>query len=268
MGERISKLFLVTFLVNGAFSSTGYCAGPGDGPPTAAGSQVVGGAGPSVQALAANLRELLIQELPDPLFEEQKNWGHTASVANGLKLRGKGLQIHPEVMREEKNHGTWRKIRVSAVDLPKTLTFDIRDVRKFDEGRTQFKVAISLEARMDGTQQNWSNGIKLYDGSLRARFRVKLGLVCEMTTRIEPKGWLVPDIVFRMRVTEARADYDHFVTEHIAGLGGDAAKVLGEALQKILRPALEKKLLSKASNAIVKAADTKEVRLSLGSLVK
>jgi hypothetical protein len=65
-----------------------------------------------------------------------------------------------------------------------------------------------------------------------------------------------------------KADYDHFVTEHIAGLGGDAAKLLGDALQKILRPALEKKLLPKASAAIVKAADTKELRVSLGSLVK
>src|SRR5260370_4951479 len=202
------------------------------------------------------------------LFEEQKNWGHTAAVANGLKLRSRGLQIHPEVMREEKNHGTWRKIRVSAVDLPKTLTFDIRDVRKLDQGRTQFNVAISLDAHMDGTQQNWSNGIKLYYGNLRARFRVKLALVCEMTTRIEPKGWLVPDIVFRFRLTQSMADYDRFVTEHIAGLGGDAAKVLGEALQKILRPALEKKLLPKANAASVKAADTKQVRIRLGSLGK
>jgi hypothetical protein len=78
----------------------------------------------------------------------------------------------------------------------------------------------------------------------------------------------VPDLVLRLRVTEAKADYDHFVTEQIGGLGGDAAKVFGDALQKILRPALEKKLLPKAQNAIVKAADTREVRLSLGSLGK
>lgn len=268
MVKRISKVLLATFVVCGAIASACYAAGPSDGAPTAASSPATAGAGPSVKELAASLRELLIQELPDPLFEEQKNWGHTASVPKGLKLKGKGLQIHSEVTKEQKNHGTWRKIRVSAVDAPKTLTFDIHDVRKLDQGRTQFDVAINLDAHMDGTQQNWSNGIKLYDGSLRARFRVKLALLCEMTTRIEPKGWLVPDIVFRLRVTEAKADYDHFVTEHVAGLGGDAAKVLGEALQKILRPALEKKLLPKASSAIVKAADTKEVRISLGSLVK
>jgi len=266
MVERISKHYLASLFVSGAFATTWIAAGPGDDPPAAASSRPA--TGPSIESLASNLRELLIQELPDPLFEEQKNWGHTASVANGFKLKGRGLHVQAEVKREEKNHGTWRKIRVSAVDLPKSLTFDIRDVRKLDQGRTQFNVAISLDARMDGTQQNWSNGIKLYDGSLRARFRVKLALQCETTTRIEPKGWLVPDLVFRLRVTEAKANYDHFVTEHIGGLGGDAAKVLGDALQKILRPALEKKLLPKAQNAIVKAADTKEIRVSLSSLAK
>ena len=128
---------------------------------------------------------------------------------------------------------------------------------------------MTFNARIDGTQQNWSNGIKLYDASLRARFRVKLTLLCETTSRIEPvEGWLVPDFVFRLRVTEARADYDHFVTEHIAGLGGEAAKLLGDALQNILRPALEKKLLPKASAAIVRAADTKEIRVSLSTLAK
>jgi hypothetical protein len=267
MGKSNSKLSLIATLAAGVIVST-CSARAQDGPPTPASSRPAGGAEPSVKELAASLQELLIQELPDPLFEDQKNWGHTASVPNGLKLKGKGLQIHSEVTKEQKNHGTWRKIRVSAIDAPKTLTFDIRDVRKLDQGRTQFNVGIGLDARMDGTQQNWSNGIKLYDGSMRARFRIQLAMVCELTTRIEPKGWLVPDIVLRLRVTEAKADYDHFATEHIGGLGGDAAKVIGEAMQKILRPAIEKKLLPKASNAIIKSADSKEVRISLGSLAK
>jgi len=263
---KIRNITWASILLGGAFVWPSHAAKPGDGPQVKGSPQPA--SIPSTEALAANLRQLLIQELPDPLFEEQKNWGHTASVPGGLKFKVRGLRVQPEAGHEQKNHGTWRKIRVTAIDLPKSLTFEIHDVRKLDQGRTQFNVAISLEARMDGTQQNWSNGIKLYDGSMRARFRVKLALLCETTTRIEPKGWLVPDLVFRLRVTEAKADYDHFVTEHIAGLGGDAAKVLGDALQKILRPAIEKKLLPKASNAIIKAADTKEVRVSLSSLLK
>lgn len=268
MTLKIVKLGLVIFLLPGLFTSPGRAGSDGDGP-SAVTNRPAAPTGPSIEALTANLRDLLIQEFPDPLFEDQKNWGHTASVVNGVVLKVKGLNIHPEVKRQEKNHGTWRKIRVTGLDLPKTLTFDIRDVRKLDGGRTQFNVAVTFNAHMDGTQQNWNSGIKLYDASLRARFRVKLWLVCETTSRIEPvEGWLVPDFVFRLRVTQAKADYDHFVTEHIAGLGGEAAKLLGDALQKILRPALEKKLLPKASAAIVRAADTKELRVSLSNLAK
>jgi hypothetical protein len=260
------SLILSLALLIGAQDPDSHASGPDEKPPSAGGGHP--SATPSTEVLAAKLRDFIIQELPDPLFEEQKNWGHTASVPNGLRLENKGQRLRAEVSRTEKNHGTWRKIKVTAVDLPKTFTFDIRDVRKLDQGRTQFNVVMSLDSRLDGTQQNWSNGIKLYDGSLRAKLRIKLNLECETTTRIEPKGWLVPDLVFRLKVNQAKADYDHFVTEHIGGLGGDAAKTLGDALQKILRPAIERKLLPKAQNAIVKAADTKEVRVSLSGLVK
>jgi hypothetical protein len=75
-------------------------------------------------------------------------------------------------------------------------------------------------------------------------------------------------MIFRLRVTQADINYDHFVTEHIAGLGGDAARVLGDTLQKTLQHWLEKKVLPKANTAVVKAADTKEMRLSLASILK
>jgi len=51
-------------------------------------------------------------------------------------------------------------------------------------------------------------------------------------------------------------------------LGGDAARLLGDTLQKALRHSLEKRVLPKANMAIVKVADTKEVCLSLASVLK
>jgi hypothetical protein len=44
--------------------------------------------------------------------------------------------------------------------------------------------------------------------------------------------------------------------------------LLGDTLQKTLRHSLEKRVLPKANTAILKAADTKEVRLSLASILK
>jgi hypothetical protein len=220
------------------------------------------------EALATSLREWLIQEIPDPLFEDEPGWGRTAPVATGVQWKGKGLHGHPEIVRQDKNQGTWRKIRVSAVNLPSSMVVDIRNIQKLDQGRTQFDVLISFDARMDATQQNWSKGVKLYDGNLRARLRIRINLHCEVTARMESKEALLLDMIFRLRVIHADANYDHFVTEHIAGLAGDAARLLGDTLQKVMHHSLEKQVLSKANTAIVKAADTKDIRLSLVSVLK
>ena len=75
---------------------------------------------------------------------------------------------------------------------------------------------------------------------------------------------------FRLRVTRAEVGFDNLVVEHVAGVGGDAAQVLGDAARACLhqwRPSLEKRLLDKAAAAIVKAGDTREVRLSLSKLM-
>ena len=50
--------------------------------------------------------------------------------------------------------------------------------------------------------------------------------------------------------------YDNVVVEHTAGVGGSAAKMIGEAVHRALtrhRPSLERELLARANAAIVQA---------------
>ena len=101
--------------------------------------------------------------------------------------------------------------------------------------------------------------------------RPKLTLNCELTARLDDKGELLPDAVLRLRVLKADLQYDNLVVEHAAGFGGAAAKLMGEAGHRIVnefKPNLERDLLAKADAAIVKAADTKEIRLKLSDLLK
>jgi hypothetical protein len=99
---------------------------------------------------------------------------------------------------------------------------------------------------------------------------VKLTLHCEAITKVVPGGALLPDAVFRLRVLHSDFRYDNLVVEHTAGVGGEAAKLLGEALHgglRRLKPSLERSLLARANAAVVKAGDTQEVRLSLSNLL-
>ena len=105
-----------------------------------------------------------------------------------------------------------------------------------------FTTFLAFDVRVDYEQQNWRRGIRLYSGSVRARLRIKATLACEVTSRIEKTGGLLPEVVFRVRVLHSNAGYDNFVVEHVGGVGGELAKLLGGAASNALhrwKPSLD-----------------------------
>jgi len=246
-----------------------HCAAATAAPPPAAPSAILP-PGPN-NGLASQLRTLLLESFPDPLYEASRNWGKTKTVLTGVKFSGKGLHIHADGKYQERNHGTWRKLRITSRNLPAALAVDVRDVQKTGSQRTTFTVAVAFDAQVDYQQQKWASGVRLYDASARARFRVKLTLACESVVRVENTGAFFPDTVFRLRVLQADLHYDNLVCEHLAGFGGTTAKVIGDIIVASLKkfhPSMERKFLARANAAIVKAGDTREIRISLGKLFK
>jgi hypothetical protein len=225
--------------------------------------------GTSVDALSGSLRGYLVHNLPPTLYDASPGWGRTIRVSK-VEWRGKGLDVHPETVYKDKNDGIWRQIRFTADNLADTMVFDIRNVRN-ELGCLRFDVYLSFDARIYYLHQRWETGHKLYDGHSQARMRIKCSLSCEATCRLEPNDTILPDAVVRLRVLKTDLTYDNFVVEHLAGIGGEAAKILGGALKGGLKqwhPSLERALLAKAEAAIVKAGDTKEVHVSLLKLLK
>jgi hypothetical protein len=212
-------------------------------------------AGGSTDALAGALRGYLIKSLPDPIYESWQDWGRQKP-----NLRGK-----------MKNDGRWKHIKVNVLAPADTLVFDIRDVHNPESGRMTFTVVLTFDARGEYEVQHWESGIRLRSSSIRARCRIHAILQCEATFRLESADGLLPDAVFRLRVVNSRLGYDNFVTEHIAGVGGEMAELIGSATRSGLKqwhPSLERDLLAKANASIEKAGDTKEVRVSLFDLLK
>jgi hypothetical protein len=221
-------------------------------------------------ALAGPLRELLVRNLPTPLYEASWDWGRTARVTTGIKWTGTGFNAHPHAVKEDKNDGTWRKVRIAAENVPGDLVLELRNIQHPEPGRTTFEVFLALDGRIEYEQQQWKAGIRLYSGRVRARLRIQLVLTCELISRLEWQGQFSPDAIFRLHVERAHLTYRDLIVEHIAGVGGDAARLLGEAVQRGIHhwyPSLERNLLAKANAAIEKAADTKEIRIGLRSLL-
>ncbi len=234
------------------------------GPPPAA-------AVPDPAALSATVRGLLLQNLPDPLVQSAPGWGKQKVVTVGVKFHRDGPRLWSEPQKAPRNDGVWRRVSARAADAEQTLKVGLHDVRAPEPGRLTFDAYIGLDCHLKLEQQVWRAGARLYSGETRGRCRTAVLLRCEATNRTEAKpGSLLPEVVFRVRVTEAQLFYEGLVIEHTAGVGGDAAKLLGETavnLVKRLKPDLERELLNKANAAIVKAADTKEVRVELDKLL-
>jgi hypothetical protein len=220
----------------------------------------------SLEELSKMLRPLLVQAMPKVLYEAESNWGNQRPTPHAIHWRG----LRPKIVRELRNDGTWRKLKVTAEHLDKTLEFRLSGLKKLDAERQTFKCFVSFRTGVYFDQQIWESGVRLHSGSTKAHLQIRALMDVENTIRTEPSKSFIPDVVFRLRVTDAKVWYKDLEFERVAGIGGDAAPILGEALHDALdrfRPSLERDLLKKASAAIVKAADTKEVRLSLGGLL-
>ena len=219
------------------------------------------------ERVSSLVRDLLLQNLPDPIVESQRGWGHQKNVIVGVKWH----RLRPESQMAIRNDGHWQKVRVQAIDPTKTLALGIRDLKYPEPGKMTFEALIGLDVRLTYEQQVWKSGHRLYGGETRARCRAALRLVCELTNRLDrPDGAILPEVVLRLKVTESQVFYADLVCEHALGMNGEAAKKLGETVHQFLtavKPSLEQSLLAKANAAIVKAADTKEVRVALDRML-
>jgi hypothetical protein len=217
--------------------------------------------------LAVALRPIIVGLLPDPLYEKSDNWGHTTMGLDRIKWR----RLRPQVIKAPKNDGTWRKTRVTARDPKSSLEFRLGDFKPQGTDQQTFKAFLALTVSVDHEEEIWEKGVRLYRDTTEARVRIKANLDIETTIRLETKAdSILPDTVFRLRVTKADVSYDNMVVEHIAGIGGTGARWVGEALRSTLKqwnPSIERELLAKADAAIIKAADTREVRISLRGLL-
>lgn len=221
--------------------------------------------------LSQQVRTLLLKHLPDPIVQSSPGWGNQKQVAD-LKFHRDGLKLWTERVQGMRNDGTWRRMAVKAVNPEQTLALGLHDVVSPEPGKVTFTAMIGLNCELKFEQQIWRTGARLYSGETRGRCRGALLLKCEATNRTEPRaGSFLPDLVVRLRITEAQIFYEKLEITHTAGIGGDGAKILGAAIidtVKQVKPSLEKDLLAKANAAIIKAGDTKEIRVELNKLLE
>ena len=217
-------------------------------------------------------RQLILKFLPDPALTTKKNWGNQKEVVVRIDGERKGpFQWKFETKKELKNDGHWRALTLSAVEPATKFGIELKDIVTPEPGKTTFTAILTSPVKFEFEQQFWKAGIRLLRGETRGRCDTTIVLRCESMSKLDwAPGKLLPSQILRVKVTNADVNYENLKIEHTAGLGGDAAKVVGETVLKavkLMKPNLEKDLLEKANAAIVKAGDSKEMKLDLEKLI-
>lgn len=222
------------------------------------------------KALSATLLPLLRESLPSPLVSTPMGWGEQREVTIGIKWERERLLYKPVPMKAVRNDGHWQKVTLTAVDPAKSLSLVIRDVRTAGD-KTVFQAAVGLDVRAVYEQQMWTLGKRVYAGETHARCHATLDLTCELTSSSTfTPGTLLPTVSVKVKASEAKVGYSDFTCEHALGMSGKPAEVLGKAAYEVVKkvaPQVEKDLLAKANAAVLKAADTKEVKVEFDKLL-
>lgn len=232
------------------------------------------GAEPDVDtsAITVLLRNLLLANMPTHLVENRSHWGKQKEVTVGMSLqRERPLQWQAVPRKAIRNDGHWYAVTVLAKNPQQTLALGIKNLQTIEPGKSTLELHAGMDVDLKFEQQVWKAGTRLYSGETRGRCRIALLLKLEANSRIERKPQeLLPSASVRLRASEAQLFYDQLVIEHTLGVGGDAAKMLGEAGHKLMnrvKPSLERDLLAKANAAIVRAADTKDLQVGIDKLL-
>jgi hypothetical protein len=223
-----------------------------------------------VAAIAKLMREMVLQKMPDPLVKSKNGWGKQKEYAVGRVMLRDPKKL-PDAPREMVNDGLWRRFTVTARDPAETLAVSIPELTRPEENKLLITIDAAMDINFRMEQQLWKRGLQLYSGETRGHCKGAVQLKATVAHTLEFKpGSLLPDVVLKITVTDAKLFYEKLVIDHTAGLDGEDAKRVGEIvvdLVKSAKPDLEKQLLEKANAAILKAAGTKEVKVKLDKLM-
>jgi len=221
----------------------------------------------TLQSVSVAMRPLIVEAMPAVLYEKKDNWGNQRESFARLVFRG----IKPVVEKTPKNDGYWKALKVVPQELNRSFHFKITDVKEVSAEKQTFKAKFGFQAGIEFDHQVWESGVRLFAGNTRARVQLDMDMDVENIIKLETDKSGLPNLVFRLKVTKAELNYHDLVVEHTAGVGGSAAKLIGDGMHSAIKqwkPSIERSLLERANGAIVKAADTKEIVIGLSGFVK
>lgn len=211
------------------------------------------------------LRNLVLSNLPDH-YENNKHWGGTKRVWDGLHVSLDGLRVKTKRRWKDAKHGTWKRYRAWFVDPEQEFDIQIENMIATPEGKTAFDVVIKARLGVWGRLSKYVRGVQLLSISAEADARVRMRIRCEMALRLDGSKF-PPDVLLEPRVVSAQLTLIDFHLIRISDLHGPLVREFGEELHDILQDEIadrQAKLVARINRQLIKHKD--DLRLSVSDL--
>ncbi len=222
---------------------------------------------PLNESLSNLAQRIVLENLPKQ-FVDQRDWGHTTRVINGLHFDNDGDRLKIEKHTKEVKDGIWKQYRIDLIDPEHQLHIQIANLRQIDSTRSAFQVLLSAKLHAEGRWEQWKDGVKLLNVNAEADGRIEARLDWVMAIDWKPTG-LLGQITVEPKVTGARLELVDFDLKKVSKIEGKLAHELGERLKDTLAKKLhdeEPKVVDKLNKAIEKRQD--HLRFSPGDVVE
>jgi hypothetical protein len=221
---------------------------------------------------SANLNSLLKGMVLDAIphtYQEWDDWGRQAEQFAGVAWRrDQGGKLETKRQWTKVNDGIWRMYSAELINPEQTFDVQLTNLRESTPGVVLFDLSFVASLNLRARQAQWLRGVQLYSLSAEGSARVRLTLVCELSSSLDLRQ-LPPSIQLRPVVQDSSLKLDEFKIDRVSKLGGEFAQQITSAVRGELDEKLEKKstdLTKKLNERLAKEQD--KLRISLGDAAK
>ena len=203
-----------------------------------------------------------MERLPDHYVNE-KEWGKTREVFDGVRLRREGWKLETERKWKRVKDGTWKRYELQLPTDKQAIALTVDRLELTEHNRCHLELRCESPLEAFGRVAIWERGVQIISVNADADARVRIRLTAEIGVRIDISR-LPPDIVLDPQIVAARIELLDFRLNRVSQLHGPLAKHLGEGLREIVEDRLEetnRTLVAKLNRQIEKKRD--RLRISL-----
>lgn len=218
--------------------------------------------------LNALLKGMILDAIPHT-YQEWDDWGRQAEQFAGVAWRrDPGGKLETKRQWTKVNDGIWRMYSAELINPDQTFEVQLTNLREASPGIVSFDLSFAAALNLRARQAQWLRGVQLYSFSAEGSARVRLKLICELSSSLDLRQ-LPPSIQLRPVVREANLKLEDFKIDRVSKLGGEFAQQITAAVRGELDEKLQKEstdLTKKLNDRLAKEQD--KLRISLGDAAK